>query len=317
MNPISVIIPTAGNPQLLETALRSVARQTSREHILHEVLVSENRNDRSSEAVCGKFSDLPIRYIFQDPPVSPLLNFDFLFRRAEADFVALLCDDDWWAPGHLHTALAHLSRDSQVVAWFSACFFTDSEGSRSGWIQRTPVLWIAAGRPNFSSVWLLGRQEVLASAWVLTPFHISSMVVRRDALLLARSSWLDSHIYIADRSLQAHLSTLGSILYDPMVDTFIRYHSGAVTQQFSEKERRKNFRAGTDRIVRIGKECGLDFVELWHRYLREIDDPNAEEVGELFLRAMNKDEMVALGFQRLLPPALFSRALRKLQRVFR
>src|SRR5688572_22058244 len=100
MNTISVLVPTANHPKFLETALQSIARQTAIDKI-EEVLVSENLLDRESEAVCKKFPNLPIRYILQDPPLTRFQNFDFLFNQARADLVALLCDDDWWAPGHL------------------------------------------------------------------------------------------------------------------------------------------------------------------------------------------------------------------------
>src|SRR5262245_27603154 len=105
MKPISVLIPTAGRPKLLETALQSVVNQTAAGEI-EEVVVSENRLNRNSEAVCRRFPMLPIRFALQDPHLSQGHNFDFLFNTARAEYVAVLCDDDWWGSGHLHGALA-------------------------------------------------------------------------------------------------------------------------------------------------------------------------------------------------------------------
>ena len=65
MTRVSVVIPSAGRPGMLENALRSVAHQTAANQVV-EVVVSENRSDRSTEAVCAKFPELPIRYRFRD-----------------------------------------------------------------------------------------------------------------------------------------------------------------------------------------------------------------------------------------------------------
>lgn len=310
MKPISVIVPTANQPEFLETALSSIARQTAGDEI-GEVLVSENLKNRASEAVCRKFSELPIRYTFQDPPLTQQGNFEYLFRQTRGELVALICDDDWWAPGHLQGALNALRRDAEAVAWFSNCLYVESEMGRNGWLQRPTALWLAAGRPSCSSLWRLERDQVLATAWILTPFHNSTIVVRRETLLSAAPAYFSSHSYQADRSLHAALAIAGPLLYEPLVDAFIRWHPAALARQLSNAEREFLFRECTEKIRTSSLEAGLDVVSAWHGYLSNVTREIAEEVGVFFRRAMDDERLAEYGLQRFILPSFPVRALRR------
>src|SRR5215510_243434 len=204
MNSVSVVIPTAKEPDFLEFALRSVARQSAAQDI-EEVIVSENKSDPRSKLVCERFPQLPIRYVMQTPPLTMVQNFDFLIREARADHVAFLCDDDWWGPRHLQDALAGLTDHPNAVAWFASSFFCESDVPVRGWIARSPALWLAAGKPNLTDLWALTPDQVLAVSWVLTPFHLSSMVLRRTPATTALAPLLETHPYQIDRTFYAEL----------------------------------------------------------------------------------------------------------------
>jgi len=316
MKPLSVIVPTASRPEFLETALQSISRQTAASEI-HEVLVSENLQNRASEAICRKFPELPIRYILQDPPLSQVGHFDYLFRTARAEFVALVCDDDWWAPGHLQAALEALVKDGDAVARFSACLYLPSEVDTRGWIFRSPMLWLAAGRPSYCDLWRLRQDQGLATAWLMTPFHTSSIVVRREALLSAAPHVVRSHVYQADRTLHARLATTGRILYDPIVDTFVRWHPGALTQRLASAERESAYRECTEQIYKLSFEHGIDPVSAWHAYLSDAPEGMAEELGPVFRRALGDEKLAEYGFQKFILPGLPARALRRARRIWK
>ena len=131
MKSISVVIPTAGQPDFLDCALRSVARQTV-VHEIEEVLVSENLSDLRSRAICERFPQLPIKYVLQNPPLTLVQNYEYLLRESRAEFIAFLCDDDWWGAGHLQAALSALEKHEGAVAWFSACFYSVSDVPANG-----------------------------------------------------------------------------------------------------------------------------------------------------------------------------------------
>src|SRR5580704_5194067 len=123
----SVIITTRDRPEMLGDALISVRRQTRREAI-GQVIVSENGLTDGSRGVCKEFSDLPVQYVKQEPPVSSLMHLKAIWHHVEGPYVAILHDDDWWMPDHLENALNALDGQSECVATFSN--FLDSRGPK-------------------------------------------------------------------------------------------------------------------------------------------------------------------------------------------
>ena len=313
MKPISVLIPTANQPGFLETALQSVAHQTAVDQI-EEVLVSENLMNGESERVCKRFKSLPIRYIFQDPPVSQVEHFIYLYNQARADLVTLLCDDDWWGPGHFQGALQALKGNSEAVAWASACLTVRGDTPWTGVMSQSPILWILAGRPSVCETWPLTSHQVLAASWIITPFALSAMVIRRPAVRQAVSALADLHSYQVDRMLQVQLGTLGMILYEPVADTCIRSHSEALTWQFSKDARVGEFHKCTSLIWDLCEKQGVDVVSIWQRSLAGLNGQILEDVSRLFRMSMEDAQLRARGFEQLAPHPLV-RMLRRARTI--
>lgn len=316
MKPISVLIPTANQPGFLETALQSVAHQTAADQI-EEVLVSENLMNRESERVCKRFKGLPIRYIFQDPPVSQVEHFIYLYNQARADLVALLCDDDWWGPGHFQGALQALKGNSDAVAWASATLHVPGDTPWTGVVSRSPILWILAGRPGVCETWCLASHQVLAATWILTPFHSSAMVIRRLALRQAVSALAGVHSYQQDRVLQVQLGTLGMILYEPVADTCIRLHPQALMLQSSKAERVGEFHKCTSLIWDLCEKRGVDVVSIWQRSLAGLNGQILEDVGTAFRKSMEDAQLRARGFEQLMLPHPLVRMLRRARTIMK
>lgn len=313
MKRISVLIPTAGQPAFLESALRAVARQTAVTDI-EEVIVSENRGAEASRAVCERFAMLPIRYTMQDPPVSLIENYSFLFRQARSDLVAFLCDDDWWAPGHVQTAIAAFDAHVGAAAWFSASNFVCSQMPYDGWVLRTPALWVAAGKPNLLDRWILDPVGQLAALWIHTPFHFSTMVVPRAHALRAIAAVQDVHTYQLDRSLYLELSRIGNVMYEPLPDTFVSWREGNVTDLTARDDRERAFRACTMAVWEESRRRDIDLTQFWEGRLRGEDAAIVDDIARCFRRAMDRSTLVAHGFERFLPPSRYAQALGKLTR---
>jgi hypothetical protein len=99
---INVIIPTASRPQMLRTALQSVAAQTAVDEI-DRVFVSENGGNRESEKICAEFPALPITYIFRTPtPLNCSGNLFPWFGSNYSDFKPI------WELSRLNVIMAEL-----------------------------------------------------------------------------------------------------------------------------------------------------------------------------------------------------------------
>ena len=126
MKDTSILITTAKRPHFLPTALESVARQTALDRI-GEVIVIENGEDRRSEAICQKFPNLPIKYIYRNPPVPLSRWMVATLSEASLPMVAMLHDDDWWLDFHLERSLRKLDQEHSLSAVYSSNFVAESE----------------------------------------------------------------------------------------------------------------------------------------------------------------------------------------------
>ncbi|HEY8176706.1 MAG TPA: glycosyltransferase family A protein [Gemmatimonadaceae bacterium] len=314
MKPISVVIPTARQPALLECALRSVARQTAADQI-EEVLVSENLGDVRSREVCGRFAELPIRYVLQEPQLTAVQNYQFVMRESRAKLIGFLCDDDWWGPGHLQAGLLALATHDAAVASFGASFFVVSEVPSDGWMSRSAALWVAAGNPDLAELWELSPTHVLAATWILTPFHFSSMLVQRDAALRAMEVVKDTHPYQVDRMFIAELSAAGNVLYEPLADSFIRWRENNATLSTLRSERELQFRRCTEAVAEMARKRGVDVAAQWHGSLGDGNPEVFREVAASFRRAMDERTLARLGFSRFLLPKFPVRAMSRVARL--
>lgn len=299
MKPISVIIPTINRPKFLEMALASVARQTA-VYDIEEVIVSENKDNRASEAVCAKFNNLPIKYIFQNPPLSESKHFENIIQVAKAEFIAILSDDDWWGAGHLQTSLNTLRNSPEASACFSASLFVESEEAIKGWIFRNPVIWLAAGKPKYSVPWKLEPGHIFASTYIFTPFHISSMVVRREILIREFDEVLKSHPWYSDRILYPCLARSGLIIYKPFVEVFIRRHSGNWHMDKSKKELYAANCEGSEKIFNLAAGLGFDIYAIWEQFFAEASEDLREELAGLLFAALDKKGLHKHGFDKFL-----------------
>jgi len=304
---VSVVIPTAARPETLEITLRSVSRQVSIE-LIHEVIVSENLGDRNSEKVAALFPHLPIKYKFRDPVFSgPLGGFDHvaaLFGEASGEFVALVCDDDLWSPGHLRTAVEALDRNPTASAHVSAYLAAPSEVVPDGHLWGPGLLWLAAGCPAHFSEYVYDRAAVLALCWILTPFTWSSLVARTEAAADARSAMTGSpHPFYADRLLYPALAKHGPVVYEPAIDVIYREYAGNWMASQTPEKLRELIEGCWHLVEAEAKEAGLNLPTMWQEYLRGMPADVAPDVAWHFRDRFTPKEIEVLGFSGLLPPA--------------
>ncbi|MBN2575427.1 MAG: glycosyltransferase family 2 protein [Deltaproteobacteria bacterium] len=233
MSQLSVVIFTFNRPAFLREALESVARQTARSAIT-ELIVSENSEFNESRAVCEEFRDrLPIVWVQQRPPVSPLHHLPRVWGQIRCPTVALLHDDDWWAPNHLEAALKVLDCQPDCTASYSSYFL--SVGPRH-WYSVAEVawfVWLSSGC-NFENdeAVFLDEAGVMSSCLLNASLHYSTLVGRTEAIGEAYARVVATeNPFDTDRVFPVLLRLLGPIAYQTAPDTFVRVHAGQDSMQ--------------------------------------------------------------------------------------
>lgn len=277
-----------------------------------EILVSENGGNRDSEQICREFPNLPISYLFQDPPVSASKHGVLLFSELiKTPFAAILCDDDWWSPGHLENSIRALALHPGCVAAFSACLFVRSEADTTGSIYVPASLRLAGGTDAPLDLWHLTPPQVLGAAWLKTPFHYSTMVVRTEALLQATTRFmLTTHPYYNDRLMEVGLALQGDIVFDPVVHAFIRYHGANWHSGKPSQELQTADAEGRDLVFGLAQAQGIDLPAFWRGKLGSIPSDMRNSAVQLFLSSLGTAKISEYGLDALLFPSRVYRMLK-------
>lgn len=298
---VTVLVPTAARPELLEITLRSVARQTAASRIA-SVVVSENLGDRRSEAVCAAFPQLPIRYVIQDPPMTVQQHVGGLLRLPQTEFMALVCDDDLWSPGHLQAGLDALHAHPGAAAYFSGCVQSSSELGPDSAIHGAKLLWLAAGRPPRMALRTYDLAAVLALCWVDTPFSWSTIVGRSASVAASAHGFEDAgHAFYADRLLYPAIAQTGDIIYDAAIDTVYRLYPGN-WQSSQEAERLGALaRQAWAEVDALAALSGVDLAAQWRSYLRDMPDEWRDELAVELQRRFSNDDLLRYGLDESIP----------------
>lgn len=321
MNTITVLVPTANRPVLLASALASIARQSALARVTN-VLVSENAGARESEGVCRQYASLPIRYLFQEPALTPVRHLHVLFTRSDlADWVALLCDDDWWGPGHLQAMVEALEGHPEAVVAYGNCQLTDAEPAGQARTYHPAAFHLRPPGAGRLAPMLFCREEVLISTWVHTPFHFSGMLARRAALARAAEHLLKAHPYYADRILFAALGLMGSAVFEPLPQVFIRRHEGNYDSYTAQGVLDRAVREGRGRVTELARSAGLDPARVFRTALEKQPGPLSPEFSWLLWDSVGYAELKRCDLVRFLGggPAirLWKRFERRTWRLFK
>lgn len=263
---ITVWIPTCKRPALLKTALTSVSKQSAKAAI-REVVVFENGLDRNSEAVCKGFGDLPITYIFRDVPLEPgsvesVVSAEEWLGSLDTTYIALLFDDDWWAPNHLERAMEGFREVPDAVASFCSFLITAGETRYVSDVFGSFVPWFASGGRQVSGRWVLTLPDLIVAGLMAVPVHYSSMVVRRKDYLACLPALKDGNPCDNDRAISVELASRGRILCDATPTAFVRIHEGQEHKRLTDSGATHYWHLHTTRqIVNRANKNGMDIRE--------------------------------------------------------
>jgi hypothetical protein len=261
-----VLIPTANRPAYLETALASVAGQSAR-HRIKEVRVMENGGERRSEEVCERYSNrLPIRYVFRDPPLPVLDHGRTIMEEIyPGRFVAVLHDDDWWAPEHLGSSLRALE-ESSAVACYSAHFSIQSEAAPAQW-HDSLMFWAGSGYQPLTGDWLLDMAGVLVANLGGSPAHYSTIVADAEAYRKCADTHSVGNEFDSDRMVCVGFARYGKVVFRPVPTVFIRVHPEQDTRRFDEQKRNEGLFQTTVWMFSIAQQARIDLMTEFQRCL--------------------------------------------------
>jgi glycosyltransferase involved in cell wall biosynthesis len=280
---ITVTIPTTNRPHYLRTALKSVQRQTALARIT-EIVVSENAGSRTSEDVCREFAALPIRYIFRDPPVGPEQHGFLLLREASNKFIAILHDDDWWAPNHIENGAKQLASNTDLSCYYSAYFMVGGERTRLQ-CHSTLEFWAGAGFPSFENAWTLTLADTAVACLVDVPCHYSSMIGSRACLQNAYDEVLESgNRYDNDRTITLALAKQGSIVVNPTPEVFVRFHPGQAKNRSSDKDVKRFKKVSVEYLLELCRQEGIDLGREFDLRMAAAPKDDCQAVCDAILR---------------------------------
>ncbi|MDD5762684.1 MAG: glycosyltransferase, partial [bacterium] len=103
---VSIVIPAYNYGRFLGQAIESVLSQGL---CCMEVVVLDNASADDTPEVVGRYRNDPrVRYLRHSKNIGGGPNWNRAIREARGKFVALLCADDYFLPGHLKTLVAEL-----------------------------------------------------------------------------------------------------------------------------------------------------------------------------------------------------------------
>ncbi len=220
---IQVVIPTRRRPEYLRVALESIRAQTAVARV-GTVIVSENGSDRRSESVCREFPDLPIQYLFQEPEVAALEHVRLLSTIELHPWMAMLHDDDWWAPDHVEVALRNLEAQPGRGAFYSS-YLEITAGDPPVVGDSVWRVWVAGGEDFRPPILQLGFPQSLVANLLSTSFVYSSLVTKTALFARAYDEVArQQNSFDNDRMLPMLLADPGGLVYSTIPTVVIRRH---------------------------------------------------------------------------------------------
>ncbi|CAN5796983.1 hypothetical protein BH24ACT15_BH24ACT15_38240 [soil metagenome] len=228
----SVVISTYNRRDMLQLALASAQRQRD---VDLEIIVVDNGSTDGTSAMLADLRDPRLHIITNDVSLGPTGGRNCGLERARGRWVAILDDDDLWAPTKLRDQIA--AAESAQSTWaYTGCVYINDDGTLLGGTMPLD--------PDDVVTQLPVRYVVSAG--------LSSMAWRRDSL--PRGGRLDSrmtHMVDWDLSLQLLATGPPAAVMAPLVA--YRQHSSNFSRGVSDVEPEMELIASKHADLRAGR----------------------------------------------------------------
>lgn len=167
---VSLCLPTRNRARLLGETLPSILNQTY-PHL--EILISDNASTDSTPSVCARAAqaDSRVRVVRQPRNLGLFGNHNFLIEQSRGTYLALVHDDEWYAPAWARCHVEFLEAHPEAGLACSDWDLMDAEGRTIGTrrFRSEPVL---PGREYISRTIRSGRSAL----------NCPGTMIRRSAL---------------------------------------------------------------------------------------------------------------------------------------
>lgn len=214
---VDVGIPTYGEPKFLAMAIESVLDQTFPAWTL---TISENGPGSTAVAAAVEpyLADPRVRYVTTGTNLGGARNSTGLIQSGEAPYVALLHDDDLWAPQFLERRVAFLDANPSCGLVFSVADFIDEQGSV---IHRFRVRL---------PIGLQDRRRLLRALYAHNFIGFLTALVPRRCYEAVGPEFNEKVIFY-DYEMWLRLASHFDVGYLGVVDSYYRIHSGQTTYE--------------------------------------------------------------------------------------
>ncbi|QNE38414.1 glycosyltransferase family 2 protein [Hymenobacter sp. NBH84] len=282
----TVVIPTFNRPELLRIALTSVSKQTIVQNI-NKVIVSENGLNKESELVCSEFKNINIVYKYQNDQLSMPKHLQWLLSLEQEDYVAFLCDDDWWDVNHLEIAKKSIENNDNNVCYFSNFSYVKNRFSlkRSALQKGEEVFHMKNDFINYEPI-LYSKEHIFLFSVFVTPFHFSTMICKGDILSKSVEIFDQIHPTNADRLLFAAISGFGTIIFNPLRTCIVLWHDNMESHVYNSEEWKIERQKGSLKVMEFAQSIGIDIKTLINEAYTEnkFDDSSfiSKEISDIF-----------------------------------
>lgn len=215
---VSIIIPTYNRAEFLREAIASVLAQTYQNF---ELLILDNCSPDHTPEVVASFKDPRIKYLRHQCNIGSIANWTYGVSWANGEFLAVLGDDDQYAPDFVRSKIEAFDRFKGIDAVFSSFDTCDETGKVLGAVDaQYPESMILPGRELLKCVlnhqWFIGstlfRTKQVVHYW---PMTIRGGLAGDTALKLriaidpvCRVAWIpDKELLVRQHSWQESRST--------------------------------------------------------------------------------------------------------------
>lgn len=216
---VSVVLPTHDRPVWLAEALRGVL---SGEFENLEVVVSNNGRPEHTRRLAGEITDPRVHWVESPGAVGALANLRAALEPARGRYVAVLHDDDRWAPGFLAALVPPLLARPDAVLAFCDHHMIDAAGRvDAGLTERVSARF---GRTGLAR----GYHQPFFDVAARQSVAVTGCVFRRDALPVSALSTEFGSVY--DIWMMYRLAaTCGVAYFHDQRLMYYRAHQGSLT----------------------------------------------------------------------------------------
>lgn len=159
---VTVVIPTRGRPELLRTAVASVAAQDYAGSIRCLVVHDQEAPDTALEELSGPRRSVEV--LANDGPTGLAASRNAGLRRTSTELVASCDDDDWWMPGKLTRQVDWLRRNPGAMVVGAGIRLVMGPDHLVDWVGPSDIVTrhdlVRSRRKELHSSTLVMRREV-------------------------------------------------------------------------------------------------------------------------------------------------------------